>query len=136
MEKIVIGIDVSKLTLDICIQENGVNRFDTIANTEKAIKSFLKQFVKRQNILIGMENTGRFNILLYNVLIQHSFAVYVINPLHLKKSMGLVRGKNDKIDSEREVAPLRKADDAILIDNTLLTKLETVELILAKINQL
>ncbi|MDH0675830.1 IS110 family transposase, partial [Empedobacter sp. GD03861] len=101
MEKIVIGIDVSKLTLDICIQENGVNRFDTIANTEKAIKSFLKQFVKRQNILIGMENTGRFNILLYNVLIQHSFAVYVINPLHLKKSMGLVRGKNDKIDSER-----------------------------------
>ena len=54
MEKIVIGIDVSKLTLDICIQENGVNRFDTIANTEKAIKSFLKQFVKRQNILIGM----------------------------------------------------------------------------------
>ena len=42
----------------------------------------------------------------------------------------------DKIDSEREVAPLRKADDAILIDNTLLTKLETVELILANINQL
>ncbi|MCA4809280.1 transposase [Empedobacter stercoris] len=101
MKKIVIGIDVSKLILDICIQENGVNRFDTIANTEKAIKSFLKQFVKRQNILIGMENTGRFNTLLYNVLIQHSFAVYVINTLHLKKSMGLVRGKNDKIDSER-----------------------------------
>jgi len=42
----------------------------------------------------------------------------------------------DKIDSEREVAPLRKADDAILIDNTFLTKLETVELILATINQL
>ena len=42
----------------------------------------------------------------------------------------------DKIDSERVVAPLRKADDAILIDNTFLTKLETVELILAKINQL
>ena len=42
----------------------------------------------------------------------------------------------DKIDSEREVAPLRQAEDAILIDNTLLTKLETVRLILAKINQL
>ena len=42
----------------------------------------------------------------------------------------------DKIDSEREVAPLRKADDAILIDNTFLTKLETVDLILANINQL
>lgn len=95
------GIDVSKLTLDICIQENGVNRFDTIPNTEKAIKAFLKKFDKKQEILIGMENTGRFNTLLYNVLIHHSFSVYVINPLHLKKSMGLVRGKNDKIDSER-----------------------------------
>jgi len=37
----------------------------------------------------------------------------------------------DKIDSEREVAPLKKADDAILIDNTSLTKLETVDLILS-----
>lgn len=101
MEKIVIGIDVSKLTLDICIQENRVNRFDTIPNTEKAIKAFFKKFDKKQEILIGMENTGRFNTLLYNVLIHHSFSVYVINPLHLKKSMGLVRGKNDKIDSER-----------------------------------
>jgi cytidylate kinase len=40
----------------------------------------------------------------------------------------------DKIDSEREVAPLRKADDAILIDNTQLTKKETVDLILSFIN--
>lgn len=40
----------------------------------------------------------------------------------------------DKIDSEREVAPLTQAEDAILIDNTLLTKLQTVELILSNIN--
>ncbi|WP_291053213.1 MULTISPECIES: IS110 family transposase [unclassified Empedobacter] len=101
MEKIIIGIDVSKLTLDICIQENGVNRFDNIPNTEKAIKVFFKQFDIKQEILIGMENTGRFNAILYSVLVHFSFTVYVINPLHLKKSMGLVRGKNDKIDSER-----------------------------------
>ena len=48
MEKIVIGIDVSKLTLDICIQENGVNRFENISNTEKAIKDFFKQFDKNK----------------------------------------------------------------------------------------
>jgi len=42
----------------------------------------------------------------------------------------------DQIDSEREVAPLRKADDAILIDNTNLTKKETVDLILGYINVL
>ncbi len=37
----------------------------------------------------------------------------------------------DKTDSEREIAPLKKADDAILIDNTNLNKEETIELILS-----
>lgn len=35
----------------------------------------------------------------------------------------------DKIDSEREVAPLKQAEDAILIDNTSLNKEETIALI-------
>lgn len=36
----------------------------------------------------------------------------------------------DKIDSEREIAPLKQAEDAIVIDNTILTKKETIESIL------
>lgn len=39
----------------------------------------------------------------------------------------------DKIDSEREVAPLKQAEDATLIDNTTLNKEETIELILSHI---
>lgn len=39
----------------------------------------------------------------------------------------------DKIDSERDVAPLKQADDAILIDNTNLNKEQTIELILSYI---
>lgn len=39
----------------------------------------------------------------------------------------------DKIDSEREVAPLKMAEDAILIDNTHLTKQETINKILSYI---
>ncbi|WP_262147164.1 (d)CMP kinase [Chryseobacterium foetidum] len=38
--------------------------------------------------------------------------------------------ERDKIDSEREVAPLKQADDAIVIDNTEMTKKETIEKIL------
>ena len=41
----------------------------------------------------------------------------------------------DKIDSERAVAPLKQADDAILIDNTLLNKEETIALILSHISK-
>ena len=39
----------------------------------------------------------------------------------------------DKIDSEREVSPLKQADDAILIDNTEINKEETIDLILSYI---
>ena len=41
----------------------------------------------------------------------------------------------DKIDSEREIAPLKQATDAILIDNTKLNKEETIELILSHIKK-
>ncbi|WP_336960673.1 (d)CMP kinase [Chryseobacterium contaminans] len=44
--------------------------------------------------------------------------------------------ERDKIDSEREIAPLKKADDAIVIDNSELTKEETIELILSYIKKI
>ena len=41
----------------------------------------------------------------------------------------------DKIDSEREIAPLKQADDAILIDNSEMDKKQTIELMLSIIKQ-
>ncbi len=41
----------------------------------------------------------------------------------------------DKIDSERETAPLKKAADAVLIDNTNLNKEETISLITSYIKE-
>lgn len=43
--------------------------------------------------------------------------------------------ERDRIDSEREIAPLKKADDAIVIDNTMLTKKETIENILSHLKK-
>lgn len=42
----------------------------------------------------------------------------------------------DKIDSEREIAPLKQAEDATVIDNTSLTKEETIDLILSHIKKI
>ncbi|KPE51213.1 (d)CMP kinase [Chryseobacterium indologenes] len=44
--------------------------------------------------------------------------------------------ERDKIDSEREIAPLKQAEDAIVIDNTTLTKDETIDLILSHIHKI
>ena len=97
------GIDVSSATLDICVKNTQVQRSFVINNNVKAITRFFLSY--QENLIIGIENTGRHNWALYRVLKdlpQHQ--VYVIPPLHLNKSMGLVRGKNDKIDAVRIAA--------------------------------
>ncbi|MXO07501.1 IS110 family transposase [Flavobacterium sp. HBTb2-11-1] len=99
MKNIIIGIDISSKTLDICVKEESVNHF-SIENTVPAIRRFLKRY-SNENVMIAMENTGRYNWNLFEALEKFSFKVYVISALHIKKSIGLVRGKNDKIDALR-----------------------------------
>lgn len=102
MEKIVIGIDISAKTLDICIKKSNDYSFEVIENDSKAIKTFFKKIQKTYSeIVVSMENTGRYNWNLYQILEDFNFKIFVLNPLHLKKSLGLIRGKNDKIDARR-----------------------------------
>lgn len=102
MKQVFIGIDVSASTLDICIKVNDSLSFVVIQNQIKDIKKFLKNY-QGQKVMLAMENTGRCNWAFYEALAGFEFTTFVISPLHLKKSMGLVRGKNDKIDAERIV---------------------------------
>lgn len=108
MEKVFIGIDISKLTLDIFVNSYSKTQHYQIENSSKAIKKFFKSFSNDVNTVVGMENTGRYNFELYEVLSNLNLLVFVINPLHLKKSIGLLRGKNDKLDSERICVFLEK----------------------------
>jgi transposase len=102
-----VSIDISSKTLDICIRENGSNTFYTIENKVKSIQSFLRPLDLKDTV-ISMENTGRYNWQLYEVLATFSCPVFVISPIHLKRSLGLIRGKNDKIDAQRIGAFLEK----------------------------
>lgn len=106
-KKIYIGIDISSATLDLCVRIDETQESLVIKNEVKAIKAFLKKYVK-DDLVIGMENTGRYNWQLYEALAGSSHLVYVIPPIHLKKSIGLVRGKNDIIDAIRIAAFVEK----------------------------
>lgn len=99
-KNITIGIDISAKTLDIAYSEKQAFKHKKIENKPKAIKRFFEQF-RAPNVVVAMENTGKYNWYLYDVLTMFSFEVYVLNPLHLSKSLGLIRGKNDKIDAIR-----------------------------------
>jgi len=102
-----IGIDVSKKTLDITLRnQEEILAYQSIENTEKAIEKLWKTWQQQFNLsieetLICLENTGRYmNILLRALSLKESY-IWVENATAIKRSMGLQRGKNDKVDAHR-----------------------------------
>src|SRR5258708_31789632 len=90
------GIDVSNETLDICVANLQGQHSFVIKNDVKSISKFFKAY-EQETLFIGMENTGRYNLALYEVLKELHHQVFVVSPLHLKKRLDLVRGNNHKI---------------------------------------
>ena len=107
MKKTFIGIDVSMASLDVFVKNDLSTESFVIENTAKAIARFFKQY-DYESTYVAMENTGRYNWSIYEALASFKGHVYVVSPLHLKKSMGLVRGKNDKIDAIRIASFIEK----------------------------
>ena len=98
------GIDVSKDTLDCSIAQGGTIK-DTfsIANDKRAVKQLVskleKQNIDKSNTIFCFENTSLYNHNLAYELSRHQVNVWIENALAIKKSSGLTRGKNDKIDA-------------------------------------
>lgn len=102
MKSIFVGVDVSKCTLDFCVMEPEKTSYHKIKNKEEVIGKLFKSIGKSGlEVFICMENTGYYNFNLYEVLKGFNFKTYVVDPKHIKRSIGLVRGKNDKVDAKR-----------------------------------
>ena len=104
--KAYVGIDVSKQTLDICLLKDGIMHSFRSENSLEGLKALFRahtdlKALKRQSTIYCFEQMGFYNNHLYAFLEHKKAAFSVQIPLHLKKSMGLVRGKSDKIDAQR-----------------------------------
>jgi transposase len=103
-----LGIDVSKHTIDLSLSQNKANAAilnHKLTNNLKGYKSLLiwlkKEKVTHQQVLICLENTGIYNRRLVKYLQTHKAFVWVENAVAIKWSMGLVRGKTDTLDAQR-----------------------------------
>lgn len=105
--KMTIGIDVSKLKLDVWLMRNPKDlnqEHFIVTNNEKGIKEILK-VLKKQTInladcLFCFENTGIYGMPLSFYLSEINADYWVVPALEIKRSKGITRGKNDKIDSK------------------------------------
>ena len=117
-----IGIDISKGTFDLAlIKDNNllVVASDDFPNSSSGIvqlEAFLKnQELNMEETLFCMEHTGIYCRLLSHYLTECKYYVWLEMPVKIIRSLGLQRGKNDKIDAKRiaEYACLKK-DKAVL----------------------
>lgn len=101
--KNIIGIDTGKKSIDFSFLENGEKKLlGQVENSIKKISAFLSGLkVDFKETLFCMEHTGIYNFHLLSVLQSHSANIWLENPIQIKRSMGLTRGKNDKIDAIR-----------------------------------
>lgn len=106
-EKSFIGIDVSKLTLDVSIiTPSGFHQHQEFENNKKGFKKMNSWLVSTEiygcsNAMFCMEHTGIYTRQLVEHLLVQGAKVWLESALHLKRSMGMTRGKNDKVDSHR-----------------------------------
>jgi transposase len=102
-----IGIDVSKDTLDFSVVIDGKNlQHYCIKNSDREIKSTVNKIMKFfgatvDDTIFCMEHTGLYNLPLVKWLQSYQGKMWLESGVHIRKTLGLVRGKNDKVDSAR-----------------------------------
>jgi transposase len=80
-------------------------RFTQIENTKQALKKFVKECcangseIKAENVFCCIENTGCYGDKAVDVFYTSGIDVWVENAVAIKRSSGIVRGKDDKSDA-------------------------------------
>lgn len=102
-QSLIVGVDVSKSTLDICFKPSSASMKIT---NEPAGFSLWFEHVKQlcseqQTILVIMEHTGQYSYRFEKFLKVKGIGYCKIPALQIKRSLGVTRGKTDKLDAVR-----------------------------------
>jgi transposase len=103
MKKEVLGIDISKLTIDLYLHVNQSHELfnNNPAGFRKLISWLKKKKIILKDLIICFEHTGMYSFELANFLTIKNIDYVMESAIQIKRSMGIVRGKNDKIDAQR-----------------------------------
>lgn len=114
----IIGADLSKKSIDLVCHL--LNTHIQIENSTAGFKDLLqwmcKQNVNPSETVIVMEHTGLYSFCFESFLHKHQIAFCKVNALAIKRSIGLVRGKTDKLDAARIAAYGYEKKDKLAID--------------------
>jgi transposase len=102
-EKLIAGVDVSKSALDIFVEPIGLAT--KIENNVQGFKQWLRELKKiydpESKLLVVMEHTGQYSYRFELFLRSRGIDYCKLPALEIKRSLGMVRGKADKVDARR-----------------------------------
>ena len=124
-----VGIDVSKLTIDVALldadgQPQGINKFANNTAGFNQMITWLKSQSKLNESLFCLEHTGIYSLPVCAFLEEAKLAYSLQPGLQIKRSMGIQRGKNDQADAHiigryaylnRKDIPLYKLPSRIIL---------------------
>ena len=101
-----IGIDISKKTLDFAVRDRKELLFHLrVDNSLTGLKQFQKECLAREinlfQCLICCEHTGVYSQNILALATENDFSLWLESSLRIKRSLGLQRGKSDKINAIR-----------------------------------
>ncbi|MCG2462896.1 transposase [Flavobacteriaceae bacterium F89] len=103
-----IGVDISKAVLYLALLSEGDYSSFAELKTKNSIDGFngIMEWIEKQGIQLKdcafcMEHTGTYGLLFYAWLAQMGILFCVESGLHIKRSLGMTRGKNDAVDAKR-----------------------------------
>jgi transposase len=103
MKSLIVGVDVSKSTLDICFKPSAFTM--KVANRQSGFKQWLKELNRLSGpgseVLVVMEHTGHYSWRFESFLRSKAIDYCKIAALQIKRSAGMIRGKDDKADAGR-----------------------------------
>ncbi|MFA5819397.1 MAG: IS110 family transposase [Bacteroidales bacterium] len=102
LKKEIIGIDVSKLTLDVFILS--LKHHFVVSNNPLGFSKLLQVIWeklpnKKESLFFCFEDTGKYSLSLCIFLNGEKLSYAMVPALDIKRSMGMVRGKSDKKDA-------------------------------------
>jgi transposase len=110
MKKLVIGIDVSKEKMDLFLYSGDKLTCEwVVENSATSIRTSLqgvlqRYTVKQSEVLLCAEYTGQYGYPLACACESLQLDLWMENPVQIKYSSGLHRGKNDKLDARKIAA--------------------------------
>ena len=127
----IIGADLSKKSIDLVCHL--LNTHLQIENSITGYKDLLQwmwqQKINPSETMIVMEHTGLYSYCFEKFLHQHQMPFCKVNALAIKRSIGLVRGKTDKLDAARIATYGYEKKDKLVVDLPVSDALKRLQLL-------